>query len=650
MPNPSSYRERANATFSDKAEPPKEQIRNELQIGTDYLDVPLGFLTRIQGETQEIVNSTGNHPLLEPGNQCPLEDTYCQRTINTDGTLSVQAATTSDIIPSQAVETFDLETYVGAKITVNGDLYGTICFADADAREEPFTETEELFVELLAERIGNTLGQQAYETELARRNERLEAEKRRFEGIARATTDIIFRIDDAEEFTYVSTAVERLLGYEPEGLLGKPFSDVLSDHSSQAALDLYQRVMRGETVEAIELDLKAADGSTQTFEINARPFEDDNGNRTGVQGTARDVTARKERQQELDIKNRAMDEARLGIVIADGTKENNPITYVNEEFCALTGHDRDAVLGANCRFLQGEATEPEAVKQLREAIAAGEPVSVDIVNYRASGRAFWNEVSITPVENEAGEVAQYIGFQQDITDRKRRQQLLDVMNRVLRHNLRNELGVILGFNEATGDDADEQHVRVQAAAERLLSLADRARELYSYAQSDRGPERIEPKTVFSNLSEAFSDKYPDATLKLANKTDRHMVAGSEFRDAILELVENAVVHDPASDTTVEVSARDDGDEVVLTITDDGPGINDTEKAVIETGRESPLEHGSGLGLWFVNWVVTRYGGSFQVTARDEADETGTEATIRIPAVGPEQEVDLAARGPTILAQ
>ena len=129
-----------------------------------------------------------------------------------------------------------------------------------------------------------------------------------------------------------------------------------------------------------------------------------------------------------------------------------------------------------------------------------------------------------------------------------------------------------------------------------------------------------------------------------------MVAGSEFRDAILELVENAVVHDPASDTTVEVSARDDGDEVVLTITDDGSGISDTEKAVIENGQESPLKHGSGLGLWFVNWVVTRYGGSFQVAARDGGDETGTEATIRIPAVGPEQEVHVAARGPAILAR
>ena len=158
--NQESYREQATAVFSDGTDSPERQIRNGLKIGTDYLDVSIGFLTQIRGETQEIVYSTGSHPLLQPGNQCPLEDAYCQRTVETEGTLSVQAAAASDIIPNQAVETFNLETYVGAKITVNGDLYGTICFADTEARSDPFTETEELFVELLAERIGITLGQQ----------------------------------------------------------------------------------------------------------------------------------------------------------------------------------------------------------------------------------------------------------------------------------------------------------------------------------------------------------------------------------------------------------------------------------------------------------------------------------------------------------
>ncbi len=450
-------------------------------------------------------------------------------------------------------------------------------------------------------------------------------------------------------FNYVSPAVERLLGYEPEALLGEPFVAVLAADSTETALDLYRRVLSGEAVTAAELGLEAADGTVRTFEINARPFEKSTAEYTGIQGTARDVTEREERERELGIKNHAMDEARLGIVISDGTRDNNPITDVNEEFCTLTGYDHDTVLGRNCRFLQGEATDPEAVTQLRDAIAAGEPVSVDIVNYRASGRAFWNEVSITPVETEAGEVAQYIGFQQNITDRKRRKQLLDVMNRVLRHNLRNELSIILAANELRGDDADEQRATVRAAAGRLLSLADRARDVYLYTQRDRDPERIDPETLFGDLSEAFDNEQPDATLELTIDTDRDAVAGDELRDTVSELVENAIVHDPAADTRVEVSARDDGDEIVLTVTDDGPGIGDMETAVVEAGRESPLEHGSGLGLWFVNWVVTRYGGSFQVAARDGPGETGTVATIRIPAIGSEQGIDAAARRPTILA-
>jgi PAS domain S-box-containing protein len=647
--NSPSYRERVTATFSGENDPPRERIRKGLRIGTDYLGASIGFLTRIRGDTQTIVHSTGDHPLLQPGNQCPLEEAYCQRTIETEGTLSVQAATPSDIIPSRAVETFEFETYIGAKITADGALYGTICFADTEDRGEPFTETEELFVELLAERIGGTLEQQAHEAELTRRNDRLDAEKRRFEGIARASPDIIFRIDETTAFTYVSPAAERLLGRDPEALLGEPFLDVLPDSSAGTALDLYRRVMGGEAVNGVELEIETVDGEVRVFEINARRFDDGSDEETGVQAVARDVTARKERQRELDIKNRAMDEATQGIVIADATREDNPITYANEGFCKLTEYGREAVLGANCRFLQGEATDPESIGELRRAIAAEEPVSVELVNYRASGRAFWNEVAITPVENEAGETDRYIGFQQDVTDRKRRQKLLDVMNRVLRHNIRNELSVIIGANGMMGGDADDPSATVQAAAERLLSLADRAREIYSYTQRDRDPERIDPGQMVDDFAEAFDDEHPEARLRSVVDTHRDIAAGSELRYAVSELVENALTHDPAPDTTVEVSARDDGDEMVVTVTDDGPGIDDTEKAVVEAGRESPLEHGAGLGLWFVNWVVTRYGGSFQVAARDGTAGTGTVATIRIPAVGPEQDADAVTRRSTTLS-
>ena len=640
-----SHRERAMSAFDEDDSSPEERVANGLRIGTDYLGAEIGFLTRIDGDTQRIVQSIGSHPLLQPGEECLLEEAYCQRTLETEGILSVQAAGSSETIPSKAVETFGLGTYIGATITVDGDRHGTICFADRESRSEPFSDTEELFVELLAERIGNTIERQSYEEAIARRNDRLEAKSRRFEGIAATSPDVIFRVDDTAEFTYVSSAIRRLLGYDPEALVGESFAEVVASSSVEPAFDLYRQVYAEGPVEGVELDLEAADGERYVFEINARPADIPDGG-DEIQGIARDITDRKERRQELEIKNRAMDEAGIGIVIADATRADNPITYVNQAFCEITRYDRERILGSNCRVLQGEATDPEAVARLRGGIDADEPVSVDIVNYRTSGCAFWNEVRVTPVENDAGEVVQYIGFQRDITERKRRQQLLNVMNRVLRHNLRNRLTVLFAAGDGHDTDIDSAAL-VQEAAEDLLSLAERAREIHSYATAGRQPVRLDPAAVLGDIREAVQSDHSETDLAISVETDRDLAAGEAVRAAIVELVENAIEHDPDHGTSIEVSVRDDGDDIVIAVTDDGPGVNGMERAAIETGRESPLSHGSGLGLWFVNWAVTRYGGSFHVAACEDA--SGTVATVRIPGVGDDQRVGDAARGPTILA-
>ncbi len=118
------------------------------------------------------------------------------------------------------------------------------------------------------------------------------------------------------------------------------------------------------------------------------------------------------------LKERAMDEAPVGITIADARTEDMPLVYVNEAFEQITGYERAATLGRNCRLLQGPATAPEPVDRMRAAIDAGESTSEVLVNYRRDGRMFWNRVDLAPVYDE-GELAYYVGFQTDVTERKR---------------------------------------------------------------------------------------------------------------------------------------------------------------------------------------------------------------------------------------
>ncbi|SFR47606.1 PAS domain S-box-containing protein [Halogeometricum rufum] len=646
-----SPRNRLYNVFADPDRDLEEKVGRALRIGTEYLDLPFGFLTRIDEGVQEIVQATGDHDLLQPGETCPLDDAYCRLTVELDSPLAVDNASAS-AIDQRAVDTFGLGTYIGTKVVVDGETEGTICFADTDVRDEPFTEAEEMFLELLGRLVSGERERRAYERQLAERNARLEREKRRFEAIAETSFDILFRVGLDAEFTYVSSAVERVLGHPPAALTGEPFVDFMTDAAAERAGSAYAEVLENRTVENLELDFLDRTGSVVVLEVNATPVTRD-GDVVGVQGVGRDVTARKERQRELRIKNRAMDEAQVGICICDVREPNEPLVYVNDGFERVTGYDTEELLGRNCRMLQGERTDPATTRRFRAAIDAEEPVVAELVNYRRDGTPFWNRVHLAPVDDETGAVTHYVGFQQDVTERKRTEQLIRVLNRVLRHNLRNDVNAFLGWtdqlNAGDGGDVDAER-RIERVAEDLLTTSERARELERYARRERTPERLDPGALLAGVVDATRERWPAATIRLSVRTDPEtgICAGAELERAVEELVENAVKHDPSAEPSVAVEAEADGEWVRLVVADDGPGIDGMESDVVAAGTETPLEHGSGLGLWLVNWVVTRYGGSFAIEA--ESDGSGTTATVRLPRIERGTPVEAAARRPAILSE
>jgi PAS domain S-box-containing protein len=114
----------------------------------------------------------------------------------------------------------------------------------------------------------------------------------------------------------------------------------------------------------------------------------------------------------------AIKATRMPIVVCDATQDDLPIVFANDSFLRQTGYERHEVIGHNCRFLQGPDTDPETVARLRDAISAGEDLTVDLLNYRKDGSRFWNALYISPVRNAAGEVVYYFGSQIDITERK----------------------------------------------------------------------------------------------------------------------------------------------------------------------------------------------------------------------------------------
>ncbi|WP_066757980.1 PAS domain-containing protein [Sphingobacterium populi] len=114
----------------------------------------------------------------------------------------------------------------------------------------------------------------------------------------------------------------------------------------------------------------------------------------------------------------ALDASVDGVVITDNSQPDNPIIYCNQAFSEISGYSINEIIGHNCRFLQGSDRNQKARAVISKALAEGKSCQVDIRNYKKDGTLFWNELSISPVLDEDGNVTHFIGIQNDISRRK----------------------------------------------------------------------------------------------------------------------------------------------------------------------------------------------------------------------------------------
>ena len=122
---------------------------------------------------------------------------------------------------------------------------------------------------------------------------------------------------------------------------------------------------------------------------------------------------------------RMVDASQDGIVVAEQEGEDNILIYANKSFETLTGYSRDDILYQDCRFLQAGDRDQIGLQLIREAIASGLPTRQILRNYRKDGSHFWNELSITPVFNEADQLTYFIGVQKDVSAQVKAQQKVE---------------------------------------------------------------------------------------------------------------------------------------------------------------------------------------------------------------------------------
>ena len=215
----------------------------------------------------------------------------------------------------------------------------------------------------------------------------------------------------------------------------------------------------------------------------------------------------------------------------------------------------------------------------------------------------------------------------DVTDRETREQRLSVLNRVLRHNVRNKLDIILARADLVADDELRQGIRESATD--LLALSNKARDAETMMMDkNESPEQVDVPAVVRGVAEEFRTDTPDADISVTCPEELMITSHRAILENVLaELVENALVHTDDDRPSVEITVSSTtAGAVELSVADDGPGIPEREQQILASGTETQLEHAQGIGLWFVNWAVLQLGGDLSFA---ENDPKGSIVTVRL---------------------
>jgi PAS domain S-box-containing protein len=126
-----------------------------------------------------------------------------------------------------------------------------------------------------------------------------------------------------------------------------------------------------------------------------------------------------DRRNETWWREQALEASRGALVITDPNEPDNPIVYVNPTLERITGYSLEEVAGKNCRSLQSDDRDQPALEELRDAVREGRECQVVLRNYKKDGTFFWNEFSISPVHDDEGNLANFVGLLGDVSERKR---------------------------------------------------------------------------------------------------------------------------------------------------------------------------------------------------------------------------------------
>ncbi len=345
-----------------------------------------------------------------------------------------------------------------------------------------------------------------------------------------------------------------------------------------------------------------------------------------------DITDRERHDTELRIRDRAIQSANEGVVIADARREGNPIVFANEAFEALSGYTSEETIGRGCELLCGSNPDQKTLVQLKAAISNAEDFRTTVQCRRKNGETFWNEVSIAPVRSNEGIVTHIVAVMEDVSERRDAQHKLlqterlaaiGQMMTVLAHESRNALQRAQACLDMLSLDLEDHPEQLELTEKMRRALTDLHRN-YEEVRNYAAPINLERrKTDLSKIWERcwtnleavrfgrkFELRVDEISCSVKCYVDEHRVE-QVFRN----IIENALAacSEPG---LIKISCSDivlrEAPAIRISFHDNGPGIDSEAAAGLFQPFFTTKQKGTGLGMAISKRIIEAHGGRIQL--------------------------------------
>ena len=474
------------------------------------------------------------------------------------------------------------------------------------------------------------------DTRVIDERKRQERTRRWYQYAVEQSSDLLSAVDGDYRVLFANEQYRQFHGVSNEAVSGARLSSVLGESTFESLEPTLEAVFEGETVRR-ETTREDAAGNTQDLEIRYSPLRSQDGAVVGVLAAMRDVTERNERARRLRLIEYAIESSIDWIVAVDADRS---ILFANRAFREVHGIESRDVGDLHLSDVL-DSSVFGVVDSWVDTALEGEPVEFTHTTQTPAGE-IPVESAAFPFKDDTGAVVGVVAVIRDVTDKRERERLLTVFDRVLRHNLRNTLNVVQGYAERIAEVSADPTVcdaagRIESNAADLIDLGAKQRDITRILADPPPLAPIELNTELRGVLDQVRRAHPDATIEPSLSDTSVFVEAANLSDAVGELLENAIVHADQTDPIVRLTVTNEGDEAVIRVYDEGPGIPTMDRNVVtEAATIEPLFHGSGLGLWLVDIIVQRLDGTLAI---DENDPRGTVVTLRLPTIEPESETD-----------